>query len=215
MMLCDKCQTKEAMVHISTIMHAEPSPYEEHLCLECAQLFQATDPLLNHQEASLPPFAARPVTSLSDEAQAKVQTVNDALLQLDPILESFCKRRNYDLHRSSRLWPSRSACARGIIDRYLHLTPDTTFVEILKRGFYPEMPWSLYASANSRRGPGHPFRVLTIDLFRNLPFSDLTSVLEQRLEEGYLRLDELTPQDVLARGEMPSGRSKAFRGYPW
>lgn len=212
-MFCEKCQTKEAMVHISTVVHAEPSPHEEHLCLECSELFQATDSLLNPQPAPLPPFAARLVTSLSEEAQAKVQTVNDALMQLDPTLESFCKRRNYDFHRSSKLWPSRSACARGVVDRYMHLTPDTTFVEILKRGFWPEMPWSLYASAYSRMVPGRPFRVLTMDLLRNLPFSDLASVLEPRLEEGYLRLDELTPQDVLTRGEMPRGRSRAFPGY--
>ncbi len=38
-MLCDRCQNREAVVHISTIVHAGSPAHEEHLCPECAEHF--------------------------------------------------------------------------------------------------------------------------------------------------------------------------------
>ncbi len=73
-MLCDKCQSKEAMVHITTILHvwftvdreravAGPTVGEDHLCPECAQTSLATNPLLKPRADPLPAVGADPVMS--------------------------------------------------------------------------------------------------------------------------------------------------------
>lgn len=205
------------MVHISTILHPGPTPYEDHLCPECAQNIHAVVPLLDPRAEPLPVVSAQPVMSLSGEARARLRAVHDKLAELDPILHSFCAHRGYDFRASSEVWlrPFRCAWARGEIDRYLDLTTDATFLDILKRGFYPKMPWSLCASATPPRAPNQPFRILTVDIFRALPFSDLASVLEQRLEEGFAFLRDLTLQEILSRGVIPQGRPRPSRGRPW
>ena len=215
LMLCDRCQSKEAVVHISTIMHAGPPAHEEHLCPECAEILQATNPLLNPHTPPTPTVRVQPVMSLSGAAKARVRSVNDKLAELEPILRTFCAHRGYALREPSdaSLWPFRSALAHGEIHRCLDLNTDAKFLDILKRGFWREMPWSLYASA-AGVAPRQPWRILTTALFRRLPFCDLASVLEQRLEEGFSILRQLTLQDVLARGEIARGPSRVFQGYP-
>ena len=75
-MLCDRCQSKEAMVHITTILHvwlpvdrervvAGPTVGEDHLCTACAQTSLAADPLLNPRTDPLPAVAAQPVMATS------------------------------------------------------------------------------------------------------------------------------------------------------
>jgi hypothetical protein len=154
--------------------------------------------------------------SLSGAAKARVRSVNDKLAEFEPILRKFCTHRGYALREPSdaSLWPFRSVLAHGEIHHCLDLNTDAKFLDILKRGFWPEMPWSLYASA-AGVAPGQPWRILTTALFRRLPFCDLASVLEQRLEEGFSILRQLTLQDVLARGEIPRGPSRVFQGWSW
>ena len=207
-MQCERCQSEDATIHISSILSAHANPQEMHLCLECAQISQAAGPLLRPTPEPLPVAAARPVMSLSREAKEKIRSVNDKLVELEPILQSFCARRGYSLRVTSELWPSRDAWARGEIDRFLHLTTDARFTDILNRGFYPEMPWSLYATATPKIGPGRPlqWRVLTVDVFRALLFSELAGVLENSLEQGFSILRGLSLEDVLARGEIPQAR---------
>ncbi len=71
-MLCDRCQSKEAMVHITTILHvwlrvdrervvAGPTVGEGHLCTVCAQSSLAVNPLLNPRTDPLPAVGAQPV----------------------------------------------------------------------------------------------------------------------------------------------------------
>jgi hypothetical protein len=212
-MRCDRCQSEDATIHISFILHARTNPKELHLCQACARITHAAQPLLNPSPEPLPVAAARPVMSLPREAKEKIRSVNDKLAELDPILERFCAHRACSfLGAASELWPSRGAWAPGEIDRYLNLTTDVRFVEILSRGFYPEMPWSLYATATLRSVPGQPvqWRTLKVDVFRGLPFSGLASVLKDQLERGFSILNALTPDDVLARGEIPQGEMFAL-----
>ena len=140
-----------------------------------------SETLLNPSPEPLPVAADRTVMSLSAEAEEKIRSVNDKLVELDPILQSFCEHRGYTLQRVSKLFPSRRAREHGEIDRYLDLMTDAKFVDILKNGFLPEMPWSLYARATPSMWPG---RVLTVNVFRGLPFSELAGVLDNGLERG-------------------------------
>ena len=180
-MKCESCQSEDATIHISSIFHVATNPQELHLCQECAQVNQAAETFLNPSPEPLPVAADRPVMSLSTEAEQKIRSVNDKLVELDPILQNFCEHRGYALQRVSKLFPSRRAREHGEIDRYLDLMTDAKFVDILKNGFHPEMPWSLYARATPSMWPG---RVLTVNVFRGLPFSELAGVLDNGLERG-------------------------------
>src|SRR5436305_2064435 len=116
-MLCDRCQGQEATVHISTITHNQ-TPHEEHLCPECALIEQAPLPHFDPSKRS------PPVTSLSNSAKLKLQTVHEKLIELDPVFQNFCAHRGYTIYTPSDLWPSRRAHACDEIDRCLHLSPD-------------------------------------------------------------------------------------------
>jgi hypothetical protein len=212
-MLCDKCHTKEATVHISTVVHPGLHRDEHHLCPECAEVVQAGDPSLSPGAEPLLTVRPKPAMSISPEAKAKIETVNDKLSELDPIIQAFCARREYAFSAYAEMWPARRASARGEIYRCLHLTMDATILDVLKRGFWPEMPWSLCASATLLPlAPGESIRTVTEDILRGLPFSGLASVLEERLEDGFSILRKLTREDVLAKGGMAQGR---FVRYPW
>jgi len=204
-MLCDRCQGQEATIHLSTIIYGSQARHEEHFCSACAS--QATQPYLT--ATSEPPSAVSPppVTAFSKRAKSTLRSVHEKLAELDPIFHSFCANRGYTLYSPSDLWPSRCARASGKIDHYLHLNPDVTFLRILEKGFYPEMPWALEAKATP---PLVPFPTLTINIFRALPFSALASVLEQRLEQGFSSLQQLTVQDIVARADPHPAPRPAF-----
>jgi hypothetical protein len=69
-MLCDRCQSKDAVVHISAVLHAGPTPHADHLCTECAQISLATNPLLSPRNDHLPTVGAPPVMLLPSGALA-------------------------------------------------------------------------------------------------------------------------------------------------
>ncbi len=73
-MLCDRCQRKEAMVHITTILHAwfpvgrdrvlaGPTVGEDHLCTGCAESSLAANPLLKPRTDRSLAVGAQPVMS--------------------------------------------------------------------------------------------------------------------------------------------------------
>jgi hypothetical protein len=200
------------VVHLSIILHGSAPTQEEHLCPECAQMLHAS---LNPRLPRVPTRRVPPVMSLPRSAKARVRSVNDKLVELDPTLREFCAHSRYALREpaDASLWPFRSALAHGDIYRCLDLSTDARFLDVLERGFWPEMPWSFYASA-AGLAPGQPWRILTTALFRRLPFCELASVLAHRLEEGFCLLHQLTLQDVLARGEILRQPARVFQGWP-
>jgi hypothetical protein len=200
-MLCDRCQGQEATVHLSTVTHNSQTPQEKHFCPECALIEQVPPPHLDFTTG--PP----PITSLSNSAKLKLTTVQEKLSELDSIFQNFCTCRGYTLAAPSDLWPSRRARARDEIDRHLHLSPDVSFLQILEKGFYREMPWRLDAKAMP---PQVPFPTLTINIFQGTPFSVLPSMLEQRLEEGFSTLRYLTLRDVMTKADA----QRAKPSYP-
>ncbi len=218
-LLCERCHTKDATVHISLIVHPRQDCVEQHFCPECGDAVQTERPFLHPRGEPLAPASLRPVLSLSEAIKAKLRAINDKLSELDPILQAFCARRGFtacmrhDMWRqfASEVWPSRLAYARGEIDRFLQLGMDESIREVLKRGFYPEMPWSLHAMASLQYKADQPLRFLTVEVFRGLPFSKLAGVLDERLEEAFSMMSAWTPEDVRTRGEIPNPKSTVFR----
>ena len=138
------------------------------------------------------------------EVWARIDAVEAKLAELDPIIESFCERRGLRFSKmvdeNRTLWPRRGMWVREDIDRCIHLTMDLTVAEVMERGFYPEMPWSLHADASLPIEKGQPPRILDIDVFRGVPYSRLAEVLGQGLEDGLSALRRLSRDDVIARG---------------
>ena len=72
------------------------------------------------------------------------------------------------------------------------------------------MPWSLYANASCRELRGEPVRILRMDIFRGLAFSQLADILEARLEDGWTMAQPITCEDIIAKGkEYGSSRPEA------
>jgi hypothetical protein len=135
------------------------------------------------------------------EITAKIQAVEAKLSQLDPVLHRFCTKHNYTLSIHVGVWPRRKLWLREEIDRTLDLTMDLSVSEVMQRGFYPEMPWSLYATGSLPQiEGGTPF--LTITIFHGLPFSTMAHQLEARLEDGFEILQGLKTNDIVARGKI-------------
>jgi hypothetical protein len=139
--------------------------------------------------------------SLSPDITAKIQAVEAKLTELDPILYEFCSRRGFKFSSIIGVWPRRRVWARQEIDRAIDLTMDLTVPEFFERGFQPDVPWSLYASASLPVSKDYPSHVLSVDVFRHLPFSEISGVLAVRLEVGLAMLRDFTREDVLAKGK--------------
>jgi hypothetical protein len=143
--------------------------------------------------------------SLSSDITSKIQAVEAKLTELDPILHDFCGRRGFTFRRIIGVWPRRKIWAREEIDRTIDLSMDLTVPEFFERGFQPDMPWSLYASASLPVSEDYPSHVLSVDVFRHLPFSDLAGVLAVRLEDGLAMLRRFRREDVLTKGTIHGG----------
>jgi hypothetical protein len=140
--------------------------------------------------------------SLSPEITARIQAVEAKLTELDPILRGFCAERGYTFSSEVGVWPRRRVWAREEIDRTLDLTMNLTVPEVMECGFYPEMPWSLCATASLMLPPPEPGRLLSEYVFQRLPFSKLTGVLAARLEDGLAMLRGFTREDIITRGQI-------------
>jgi hypothetical protein len=147
-------------------------------------------------------FGRTALMSLSLEINAKIQVVEAKLTELDPILHDFCSRTGFTLSSIIGVWPRRKVWAREEIDRTIDLTMDLTVPEFFERGFQPEMPWSLYARASLPLSQDFPSHILSVDIFRHLPFSELAGVLAARLEDGLATLRRFNREDIIIRGRI-------------
>jgi len=232
-LICQTCQKKQATVHISSVTHLdavrEASCWPpdlivvSHLCQECAEEAQDSRPHLKRYVGPMLASGKKPVMEVSRATQSRIDSVNRKLSELDAIIQNFCTHRNYDFQVLDPEWfPARAARVPGSeISRQLHLFPAAPFVEILKRGFFPEMPWSLHACATvsakpclpslrALQYPPPPWRLFSQELFGNLTLSEVANRLESDLERGHLILCDLTRQDVLEKGEGPCPGKPGF-----
>jgi hypothetical protein len=140
--------------------------------------------------------------SLSPDITAKIQAVEAKLMELDPIFHGFCSRRGFTFIGIIGCWPRRKVSARQEIDRVIDLTMDLTVPEFFERGFQPDVPWSLYANASLPVSEDVPSHILSVDVFRHLPFSEIAGVLAARLEDGLAMLQRLNREDILTKGKV-------------
>ena len=110
--------------------------------------------------------------------------------------------------------PARRVWAPGEIDCYMDLNTDVTYPEILARGYYPQMPWSLYAYGVLPLEREQFCRILTLHVFRRLPFSDLANLLDERLEQGFAFLRTFSPEKILANGQIVRRQWSRSQSHP-
>jgi hypothetical protein len=139
--------------------------------------------------------------TLAPEITERIQAIETHLATLDPILRDFCIRHDYTFSSSVGVWPRRRAWRREEVDRCFDLTMDLTVPEVMERGFSPDMPWSLYVSASTRPPDFISARILTVDMFRRLPFSLLHERLATDLEAGLATLLTFTAEVIDERGQ--------------
>jgi hypothetical protein len=138
--------------------------------------------------------------TLAPEITERIQAVETHLATLDPVFHEFCTRHGYTFSSLIGVWPRRRAWRREEVDRCFDLTMDLTVPEVMERGFSPDMPWSLYVTASTRPPDFVSARVLTADVFRQLPFSLIRDRLAADLDMGLATLQTFTPEAINERG---------------
>jgi len=138
--------------------------------------------------------------SLSTQAESNVTAVESRLAELDEVFQRFCSREGYRFTRLVGVWPRRRVWRRDDIDRCLDLTMDVGVQEVLDRGFYPELRWSLHATGSLNSGTDAEVRFLARPVFEHLPLSTVVSILTDSLERGAAALEAMTRESILAEG---------------
>lgn len=141
----------------------------------------------------------------SPESTAKIRSIEERLIDLDPIFREFCARYGFNLRGGPELYPKRVVWRREELDRVMDLSPDVSVAEVMEKGFYPDMRWSLYANASLLPKLGQPVRMLSLPIFQRIAYSELRTTLVSHLEEGYNLLRAITLREVMLRGHAVPG----------
>jgi hypothetical protein len=140
-----------------------------------------------------------------------VAAIESKLKELDEVFRQFCSREAYNLSAHVDLWPRRRVSHRQEIDRCMDLTMAIGVVgvqDVLDRGFYPELPWSLYASGSLRPGTDPDIHILSRPVLDQVPFSELASTLADALGRGLQILNSMTESEILTRGQKCGRRAE-------
>jgi hypothetical protein len=114
----------------------------------------------------------------SPEGRANVAAIESKLKELDAVFRQFCSREGYTFSAMVDLWPRRRVWRRQEIDRCMDLTMTIGMVgvqDVLDRGFYPELPWSLSASGSLPPGTDPDIHILSRPVLEQVPFSQVAS----------------------------------------
>ena len=140
----------------------------------------------------------------SPEGRANVAAIESKLKELDAVFRHFCSREGYTFSAMVDLWPRRRVWRRHEIDRCMDLTMTIGIVgvqDVLDRGFYPELPWSLCASGSLPLGTDPDVHILSRPVLDQVPFSQVALTLADSLQRGLQILNSMTKSEILVRGE--------------
>lgn len=137
---------------------------------------------------------------MSPFTNPKLAAIDDALTQLEPCLEEFGQAHGFALTRSHegsfnvpRRWLRRDS---GAVVHEIGLIIASEMPERLERGFYPDIPCTLYLAAFDRKAQRH----YDTRVFEAQPFSSLTDSLRRHLADALAKLDACTPDFILHYG---------------
>ena len=130
----------------------------------------------------------------------KIAAIDDALTELEPSLDEFGRSHGFALTRSHqgsfnvpRRWLQRETAG---IRHEIGLIIASPMPERLERGFYPEIPCTLYIAAFDRAAQRH----YDTRVFESQPFSSLRDSLRRYLADALAKLDACTSDYILHYG---------------
>ena len=137
---------------------------------------------------------------MSPFANPKLAAIDDALTELEPSLEEFGQAHGFALtrsHEGSFNVPRRWLCRdTGAVVHEIGLIIASEMPERLERGFYPDIPCTLYLVAFDRKAQRH----YATTVFEAQPFSSLRDSLRRHLADALAKLDACTPDFILHYG---------------
>lgn len=135
---------------------------------------------------------------MSPLTNPKLAAIDDALRELEPSLGEFGQAHGFALTRSHegsfnvpRRWLHRDS---GAIRHEIGLIISLAMPERLERGFYPDIPCTLYVAAFDRKAQKH----YQTPVFEALPFRSLRNSLDLHLADALAKLDTCT-SDFISR----------------
>jgi hypothetical protein len=137
---------------------------------------------------------------MSTFTNPKIAAIDDALTELEPSLDEFARCQGFTLARSHdgsfnvpHRWLHRdSAGIRHTIGLIIALP----MLERMERGFFPEIPCTLYITASDRTSQ----KYYDTRIFEEQPFHSVKVSLSHHLAEALVKLDACTADFILHHG---------------
>lgn len=137
---------------------------------------------------------------MSSFRSPQIAEIDDALTELEPALNEFGRSHGFALTRSHegsfnvpRRWLHRESAG---IRHEIGLIIASPMPERLERGFYPDIPCTLYVAAFDRAAQRHYHAAV----FEAQPFRSLKDSLGHHLADALAKLDACTPEFVSHHG---------------
>jgi hypothetical protein len=133
---------------------------------------------------------------MSSFTNPKIAAIDDALTELEPIMTGFGRSHAFTLTRSHegsfnvpRRWLHRESAG---IRHEIGLIIASPIQERLDRGFYPDIPCTLYVAAFDRAAQRH-YQTAVVEAE---PFQLFRDSLTRHLADALGRLDACTPEFI-------------------
>ncbi len=126
----------------------------------------------------------------------KLAAINDALTQLEPLLEEVGRPHGFRLVRARESYRYLHRDLPGGVRHEIGLIIALPMPERLERGFFPEIPCTLYAAAFHRPLRKH----YHTEIFTHQPFSSMRASLTVHLRQAVAELERCTADFVAAHG---------------
>jgi hypothetical protein len=133
----------------------------------------------------------------------KLASIDDALTELETCLTEFGRAQGFTLVRSHegsfnvpRRWLYRELVGSPPIRHEIGLVIALPMPERMGRGFFPDIPCTLYVAAYEREAHLHCYEVVV----EAQPFSSLKGSLPQHLRDAVAKLETLTPEFISQHG---------------
>ncbi len=137
---------------------------------------------------------------MSEFSDPKIAAIDDGLAELEPGLAEFARCHGFTLTRSHegsfnvpRRWLQRVSA--GVVYE-IGLIIASPMPERLERGFYPDIPCTLYVAAFDRAARMHCHASVT----EAEPFRSLRDSLSRHLASALATLDTCTPEFIAHHG---------------
>jgi hypothetical protein len=128
----------------------------------------------------------------------KLAGINDALTQLEPLLEDVGRAHGFRLIRAreSYRYLQRDLSVAPVIRHEIGMIISISMEERLERGFFPEIPCTLYVHAHHPEFRKH----CHAEILRNQPLNSLRPSLPGHLRDAVATLDTWTADFICEHG---------------